>query len=150
VKASVGHVRDLPQKTLGVDLDRDFAPTYVTIPKKQKVVRELRAAAKKARSVIMATDPDREGEAIAWHVAEELELPSERVGRAVFHEVTRPAVLEALQNPTRIDPDKVNAQQARRILDRLVGYQVSPLLWKIFFPSSRGSPPGACRPWPCA
>jgi DNA topoisomerase-1 len=134
VKASVGHVRDLPQKTLGVDLERDFAPTYVTIPKKQKVVRELRAAAKKASSVIMATDPDREGEAIAWHVAEELELPSEQVGRAVFHEVTRPAVLEALQNPTRIDADKVNAQQARRILDRLVGYQVSPLLWKVFFP----------------
>jgi DNA topoisomerase-1 len=134
VKASVGHVRDLPEKTLGVDLDHDFAPTYVTIPKKQKVVRELRAAAKKATSVIMATDPDREGEAIAWHVAEELALPAEVIRRAVFHEVTRSAVLDALKNPTEIDADKVNAQQARRILDRLVGYQVSPLLWKIFFP----------------
>jgi DNA topoisomerase-1 len=134
VKASVGHVRDLPEKTLGVDLERDFAPTYVTIPRKQKVVRELRAAAKKADSVIMATDPDREGEAIAWHVSEELELPRERIGRAVFHEVTRSAVLEALRNPVGIDGDKVNAQQARRILDRLVGYQVSPLLWKVFFP----------------
>jgi DNA topoisomerase-1 len=134
VKASVGHVRDLPQKKLGVDVEADFAPTYETIPKKQKIVRELRAAARKADSVVMATDPDREGEAIAWHVAEELAMPADRIRRAVFHEVTRPAVLEALRNPTVIDSNKVNAQQARRILDRLVGYQVSPLLWKIFYP----------------
>ncbi|HEY7530307.1 MAG TPA: type I DNA topoisomerase [Gemmatimonadota bacterium] len=134
VKASVGHVRDLPQKTLGVDLENDFRPTYETIPRKERIVRELRAAARKADAVVMATDPDREGEAIAWHVAEELGLPEGRVRRAVFHEVTRPAVLEALRNPTVIDPDKVNAQQARRILDRLVGYQVSPLLWKVFYP----------------
>ena len=134
VKASVGHVRDLPQKTLGVDLERDFAPTYETIPKKQKIVRELRAAARKAGAVIMATDPDREGEAIAWHVAEELDVPEERIRRAVFYEITPSAVRQALHNTTVINADKVNAQQARRILDRLVGYQVSPLLWKVFFP----------------
>ena len=134
VKASVGHVRDLPKKTLGVDLENDFRPTYETIPRKERVVRELRAAARKADAVVMATDPDREGEAIAWHVSEELGLPAGRVRRAVFHEVTRSAVLEALRNPTGIDADKVNAQQARRILDRLVGYQVSPLLWKVFYP----------------
>ncbi len=134
MRASVGHVRDLPQKSLGVDVERGFDPTYVTIPKKEKVVRELRAAARKADNVVMATDPDREGEAIAWHVAEELGVPPDRIRRAVFHEITRQAVLEALRNPTTIDSDKVNAQQARRILDRLVGYQVSPMLWKIFYP----------------
>ena len=127
VKASVGHVRDLPKSTLGVDVDHDFAPKYLTIKGKGDVIKELRGAVKSASDVYLATDPDREGEAIAWHLAELLKLP--RPMRIELHEITKEAALAALKNPHPIDMARVNAQQARRILDRLVGYKISPLLW---------------------
>ena len=130
VKASVGHVRDLPAKNIGVDLEHDFEPTYEPLPGKKKVLTELRQAAKGAPTVFLATDLDREGEAIAWHVAEGLKLPDEKVQRVVFNEITPAAIKDAFSHPRAIDMNKVNAQQARRILDRIVGYQVSPLLWK--------------------
>jgi DNA topoisomerase-1 len=129
VKATVGHLRDLPQRELGVDVDQDFAPKYVTIRGKGKTLAELKRAAKSVGAVYLATDPDREGEAIAWHVADQLGSGPE-VRRVLFHEITRDAVREAIQHPTAIDDRKVDAQQARRILDRLVGYKASPLLWK--------------------
>ncbi|MDQ2818375.1 MAG: type I DNA topoisomerase [Candidatus Eremiobacteraeota bacterium] len=128
VMASVGHVRDLPKSRLGVDVDNDFAPSYVTIKGKGDVIKELRAAAKKATHVYLATDPDREGEAIAWHLAELLKLGDRR--RIELHEITKRATEEALKAAGDINLDRVNAQQARRILDRLVGYQISPLLWR--------------------
>jgi DNA topoisomerase-1 len=127
VKASVGHVRDLPKSTLGVDLEHDFAPKYLTIKGKGDVIKELKAAAKGASEVYLATDPDREGEAIAWHLAELLKLDDPK--RIELHEITKDAALHALAEPHRIDMPRVNAQQARRILDRLVGYKISPLLW---------------------
>jgi DNA topoisomerase-1 len=131
VKASVGHVRDLPPKRLGVDLDDSFAPEYVVIRGKAKVLDELRASAKKAAKVYLAPDPDREGEAIAWHIAQELDGPKrDAIYRVLFNEITPRAITAAMQQPGRIDENKVNAQQARRILDRLVGYQISPLLWR--------------------
>ncbi|NJD17894.1 MAG: type I DNA topoisomerase, partial [Gemmatimonadetes bacterium] len=137
VAASVGHVRDLPTKELGVDVANGFEPHYVTIRGKGKILAELKQKAKSSELVILATDPDREGEAIAWHVAEQLGYDrhdGERFRRVQFREITKPAVLEALGNPGHIDMRKVEAQQARRILDRLVGYQVSPLLWKPIRP----------------
>ncbi len=127
VKASVGHVRDLPKSTLGVDVEHDFAPRYLTIKGKGDVIKELRVAVKSATEVYLATDPDREGEAIAWHLAELLKLPDPK--RIELHEITKEAALAALKHPHRIDTNRVNAQQARRILDRLVGYKISPLLW---------------------
>ena len=127
VKASVGHVRDLPKSTLGVDVEHDFAPRYLTIKGKGDVIKELRGAVKGATEVYLATDPDREGEAIAWHLAELLKLPHPK--RIELHEITKEAAMAALRHPTSIDMDRVNAQQARRILDRLVGYKISPLLW---------------------
>ncbi len=127
VKASVGHVRDLPKSTLGVDVEHDFAPRYLTIKGKSDVIKELRSASKSASEVYLATDPDREGEAIAWHLAQLLKLDDPK--RIELHEITKEAALEALRNPHQIDMDRVNAQQARRILDRLVGYKISPLLW---------------------
>ncbi|MDQ6828346.1 MAG: type I DNA topoisomerase [Gemmatimonadota bacterium] len=131
VKATVGHVRDLPQKKLGIDLDDGFEPEYVTIPGKEKVVAELKAAAKDAREVFLATDPDREGEAIAWHVSEQIKRKGGPVPRRVlFHEITKDAVQKAIANAGVIDEKKVEAQQARRVLDRLVGYKASPVLWK--------------------
>ena len=138
VAASVGHVRDLPAKELGVDVEGGFEPRYVTIRGKGKVVSDLKRKAKGVQSVILATDPDREGEAIAYHVAEQLGYrpnePSDRFQRVTFHEITRNAVRDALSQPGPIDMQKVEAQQARRILDRLVGYQVSPFLWKPIKP----------------
>ncbi|MEX0935317.1 MAG: type I DNA topoisomerase [Gemmatimonadota bacterium] len=136
VAASVGHVRDLPRKELGVDVEKGFEPRYVTIHGKAKVLRELRKKARNADLVILATDPDREGEAIAFHVAEQLGLDEspERFQRVEFREVTRAAVTRALESPGVLDMNKVEAQQARRILDRLVGYQVSPFLWKPIRP----------------
>ena len=137
VAASVGHVRDLPDKELGVDVERGFEPRYVTISGKGKVVAELKRKAKGVDTVILATDPDREGEAIAYHVAEQLGYLKEDAGRfrrVQFHEITKNAVQEALRHPGPIDMQKVEAQQARRILDRLVGYQVSPFLWKPIRP----------------
>ena len=136
VEASVGHVRDLPKKELGVDVEDGFEPKYVTIRGKGKVIAELKKAAKKADRVLLATDPDREGEAIAWHVATELGDPSDtdRFQRVTFREITKSAVQEAISRPGVIDMPKVEAQQARRILDRLVGYGVSPFLWKPIRP----------------
>jgi DNA topoisomerase-1 len=131
VKASVGHVKDLPQRRLGIDIANNFAPEYVTIKGKNKILQELRAEAKKADRVFLAPDPDREGEAIAWHIANELpHVPKDQIYRILLHEITQRGITEALQHPGRIDDDKVSAQQARRLLDRLVGYKISPLLWK--------------------
>jgi DNA topoisomerase I len=140
VRASVGHIRDLPERELGVDVEKGFEPKYVTIRGKGKVIQELRLAADTADEVILATDPDREGEAIAYHVAEQLGYDpdgngnADRFRRVLFHEITRDAVRKALEHPVPLDMRKVEAQQARRILDRLVGYQVSPLLWKPIRP----------------
>ncbi|MFQ5536185.1 MAG: type I DNA topoisomerase [Gemmatimonadota bacterium] len=137
VAASVGHVRDLPTKELGVDVEHGFEPKYVTIRGKGKILTELKKKAKDADEIILATDPDREGEAIAYHVADQLgygKHDGERFRRVQFHEITRKAVQEALKHPGAIDLRKVEAQQARRILDRLVGYQVSPMLWKPIRP----------------
>src|SRR3989441_12431624 len=130
VKATVGHVRDLPQRELGVDVENGFTPKYVTIKEKAKTLAEIKKAAKQSERVLIATDPDREGEAIAWHVAETLGNGT-NVRRVLFHEITKDAVRQALANPLEIDQRKVDAQQARRVLDRLVGYKTSPLLWKI-------------------
>jgi DNA topoisomerase-1 len=131
VKASVGHVKDLPPKRLGVDLDDGFTPEYVVIRGKAKVLEELRASASRAEKVYLAPDPDREGEAIAWHIAQELQSKKrDAIYRVLFNEITPRAIAAAMRNPGRIDENKVNAQQARRILDRLVGYQISPLLWR--------------------
>jgi DNA topoisomerase I len=127
VKASVGHIRDLPKSTLGVDVENDFMPRYLTIKGKGEVIKELKTAVKGAGDVYLATDPDREGEAIAWHLAELLKLADPK--RIELHEITKDAALAALKHPHHIDMDRVNAQQARRILDRLVGYKISPLLW---------------------
>src|SRR6185295_13025516 len=126
--ASMGHVRDLPKKNLGVDIEHDFAPTYEPITDRKDVLKRLAAAAKNASVVYLASDPDREGEAIAWHLAEALNLKDAR--RIQFNEITRSAVETALKNPRGIDYERVEAQEARRILDRLVGYKLSPLLWK--------------------
>ena len=130
VKATVGHVRDLPQRELGVDVDQGFTPRYVTIKGKAKTLSEIKKAAKASDRVLIATDPDREGEAIAWHVAEQVGKNAAKVRRVLFHEITKDAVARALEHPVDIDQNKVDAQQARRILDRLVGYKTSPLLWK--------------------
>ncbi|MEE2710742.1 MAG: type I DNA topoisomerase [Gemmatimonadota bacterium] len=130
IKASVGHVRDLPEKGLGVDLNNNFKPEYVTIKGKEKVLKELRRAAKSADQIFLATDPDREGEAIAWHVASQLGKREEAVSRVQFQEITAQAVRSAIETPSPIDEKKVNAQQARRVMDRIIGFQVSPFLWK--------------------
>ncbi|MGH7532275.1 MAG: DNA topoisomerase, partial [Gemmatimonadales bacterium] len=129
VKATVGHLRDLPTRELGVAVEDGFKPKYVTIKGKTKTLAEIKKAAKGAREVFLATDPDREGEAIAWHVADQIgtAVPTHRV---LFQEITKDAVQEAMAHPLAIDEQKVNAQQARRILDRLVGYKASPILWK--------------------
>ena len=129
VKATVGHIRDLPPRKLGVDIENGFAPEYVTIKEKAKTLAEIKRAAKGAERVLLATDPDREGEAIAWHVASQLGNGG-KVRRVLFHEITKDAVSQAIAHPLDIDQKKVDAQQARRILDRLVGYKASPLLWK--------------------
>jgi len=130
VKASMGHIRDLPAKEFGVELDKNFEPTYTIMPGKQKVVTGLKAAAKNCKDVYLATDLDREGEAIAWHLAHILGIPEDRIYRVIFNAITQTAIKEAFANPGRINLDKVMAQQARRILDRIVGYKISPLLWK--------------------
>jgi DNA topoisomerase-1 len=130
VKSSVGHVRDLLKSRLSVDIDNGFEPEYRVPNDKRKTVSELKAAAAKAKEIYLATDPDREGEAIAWHVAESAEMDPERTKRVVFHEITKSAVQAAFKEPREIDMDRVDAQQARRILDRLVGYKLSPLLWR--------------------
>ncbi|SFJ22763.1 type I DNA topoisomerase [Thermoflavimicrobium dichotomicum] len=130
VKASMGHIRDLPKSQLGVDVDNQFEPKYITVRGKGDVLKELRDAKKKVKRVYLAADPDREGEAIAWHLAHSLDLPINEKCRVVFNEITKQAIVEAFKHPRQINMDLVNAQQARRILDRLVGYGISPLLWK--------------------
>lgn len=130
VKASMGHVIDLPKSQLGVDIENDFTPKYITIRGKGDILKDLKKAAKKVDRVYLAADPDREGEAIAWHLAKALGIDEDEKYRVVFNEITKAAIKEAFQNPREIDIDLVNAQQARRVLDRLVGYQISPLLWK--------------------
>jgi len=129
VVASMGHVRDLPKSKLGVDVDGDFQPQYEIIPSRAKVIKELKDAAKSADDIFVATDPDREGEAIGWHLAEELGGKKKKVHRLMFNEITKKAILEAINRPGQIDMKMVDAQQARRVLDRLVGYKISPILW---------------------
>ena len=130
VKASVGHIKDLPKSSLGVDVDAGFAAQYAVIPGKAKVVKELKAAAKGIKNIYLAADPDREGEAICQHLYEELSGRSKNVYRVLFHEITKPAIMDAFENPGRINSNKVDAQFTRRILDRLAGYKISPLLWE--------------------
>ena len=130
VKASMGHLRDLPKSKMGVDLEKDFTPEYIPVRGKEELIKELRTAAKQATTVYLATDPDREGEAISWHLKELLGLPDEKAHRVTFNEITQKVVKDSIQHPRDIDYDLVDAQQARRILDRIVGYQLSPLLWK--------------------
>ena len=131
IKASVGHLKDLPKKKLGVDVDNNFEPEYITIRGKGKILQELKTAAKKVDTIYLAPDPDREGEAIAHHIGNEVaRFTKGKIYRVMFNEITKKAVKEALANPTELNLDRVNAQQARRILDRLVGYKISPILWK--------------------
>ncbi len=138
VKASIGHIKDLPKNNLGVDIENNFTPQYIIIPGKEKIIKELKSEAKKVENIYLATDPDREGEAIAYHIAEEIkknkgqkaEEKKQKIYRITFHEITERAVKEAIKEPKQIDINKVEAQQARRILDRLVGYNLSPFLWK--------------------
>src|SRR5881628_1340464 len=126
----MGHVRDLPKSRLGVDEKKSFKPDYRVLPAKKKVLDELKKAASTAGALYIATDPDREGEAIGWHLAQELGVPKSKTYRILFNEITKRAVLSAFEHPGKIDPKKVDAQQARRVLDRLVGYKLSPLLWE--------------------
>ena len=128
VKASYGHVRDLPKNSLGVDIEKNFEPKYVQLKDSRKAIKELQEAAKKCDRILLATDPDREGEAIGWHVAELLKQTEKPADRVVFNEITKRSVREAARSPRPIDEHLVDAQQARRILDRLVGYKISPLL----------------------
>ena len=130
VTSSFGHIADLPSKELGVDVDGDFTPKYMVPNDKKSLVKDLKSAAKKAEMVWLASDEDREGEAIAWHLAENLKLTEQNTKRIVFHEITKSAILKAIENPRKINYDLVNAQQARRVLDRLVGYELSPVLWR--------------------
>ncbi|MBI5967450.1 MAG: type I DNA topoisomerase [Deltaproteobacteria bacterium] len=129
IKASVGHVKDLPENRLGVDIQNGFTPEYQVIKGKIKVLREIKRAAEGAKSIFLATDPDREGEAIAWHIAEEINQPPTKIHRVLFNEITARSIREAVAKPEKLNRDKYEAQQARRILDRLVGYLISPLLW---------------------
>ncbi|NLY50272.1 MAG: DNA topoisomerase I, partial [Firmicutes bacterium] len=130
VAASMGHVRDLPKSQFGVDIEANYTPKYITIRGKGEILKKLRDAAKKADKVFLAADPDREGEAIAWHLAHILGIPPSSNCRVEFNEITKQAVWESLKNPRTIDQHRVDAQQARRVLDRLVGYNLSPLLWE--------------------
>ncbi|MCL1810254.1 MAG: toprim domain-containing protein, partial [Clostridiales bacterium] len=130
VIASVGHVRDLPKSKLGVDIENNFEPQYISIRGKGDVIKALRKEAKEASRIYLATDPDREGEAISWHLTHILSIAEEKPCRIVFNEITKKAIQNAVKNPRPIDLKLVDAQQARRVLDRLVGYQISPLLWR--------------------
>ncbi len=133
VEASVGHVKNLPKSKIGIDVANGFSPEYETIKGKEEVIERLRAHAERADSVYLATDPDREGEAIAWHIAKEIENRNKKIYRVMFHEITERGITEAMDNPTNINENLVNSQQARRGMDRLVGYKVSPFLWKTVF-----------------
>ena len=130
VMASVGHVRDLPKSTLGVDIENNFKAHYINIRGKGDLIKELKKEAKAASKVLLATDPDREGEAISWHLATALDIPESQIQRVTFNEVTKNVVKASVKQPRGLDMNLVNAQQARRILDRIVGYKLSPFLWK--------------------
>ena len=130
VVASMGHLRDLPKSTLGVDIENGFEPDYRPVKGREDVIETLKKASQKAKTVYLATDPDREGEAISWHLKELLDLPDEKARRVTFNEITKKVVTDSIENPRSIDQDLVDAQQARRILDRIVGYKLSPLLWR--------------------
>ena len=130
VTASMGHIRDLPASQLGIDVEHEYAPQYINIKGKEKIIKELKSEAKKADQVYLATDPDREGEAISWHLAHILGLDVEEPNRVTFGEITKKGVTEGMAHPRTIDMDLFNAQQARRVLDRLVGYKLSPFLWR--------------------
>ncbi|MBU3957029.1 type I DNA topoisomerase [Patescibacteria group bacterium] len=130
IEATMGHIRDLPKKKLGIDVEKDFRPQYLLLPQKKEAIKKIKDESKKAKKIFLATDPDREGESIAFHVAYILKIKKDGVSRIVFHEITKPAIEKALANPKKIDLDLVDAQQARRVLDRLVGYKLSPLLWR--------------------
>ena len=130
VKASVGHIKDLPKNKLGIDVEKDFQADYQVIREKKKIVNELTAAAAKADAIYLGPDPDREGEAIAWHIAEEIHAEKKPIHRVLFYELTQKAIEEALAHPSELNRERYEAQQARRILDRLVGYQISPILWQ--------------------
>ena len=130
VIASMGHIRDLPKSKLGVDVEHDFQPLYTEIKGKEELIQELKDAAQKSDKVYLATDPDREGEAISWHLAELLHLDEHASNRVTFNEITKSGVQAGMAHPRQIDEDLVNAQQARRILDRIVGYKISPFLWR--------------------
>src|SRR6476620_6815736 len=130
VKSSFGHIRDLPKKGMSVDIPNNFTPSYEVNGDKKKVVSELKKAAKEVETVWLASDEDREGEAIAWHLTEVLKLDPKKTKRIVFHEITEPAIKAAIEHPRTVDLQLVDAYQARRILDRIVGYEISPVLWK--------------------
>jgi len=130
VKSSYGHIRDLEKDDMGIDINNNFAPRYKVPDEKQRVVKDLKQFAKKAETVWLASDEDREGESISWHLAQVLGLDVNTTKRIVFHEITKPAINAAVQNPRLIDMNLVNSQQARRVLDRLVGFELSPVLWK--------------------
>ncbi len=130
VVASMGHIRDLPKSKIGVNIENDFEPEYINIRGKGDLIKSLKKEASKAKKVYLATDPDREGEAIAWHLAHILEIDEKSQNRVTFNEITKNAVQEAIKNPRTLDKNLIDAQQARRVLDRIVGYQISPLLWK--------------------
>ncbi|MBQ1930014.1 MAG: hypothetical protein II344_05220 [Bacteroidales bacterium] len=134
VKSSGGHIRDLAKKNLGIDIENNFEPDYEVSADKAKIVSELKSLAKKAETIWLASDEDREGEAIAWHLQQTLKLKEENTKRIVFHEITKDAILNAIKNPRQIDNNLVMAQQARRVLDRLVGFELSPILWKKVAP----------------
>ena len=130
VIASKGHVRDLPKSTLGIDIENEFEPHYINIRGKGDLIKELKKEAKKADRIFLATDPDREGEAISWHLANSLGIAVDKINRITFNEITKSAVKDAIKAPRALDMDLVNAQQTRRIFDRIVGYKLSPFLWK--------------------
>ena len=135
VKSSFGHIRDLEKKDLGIDIEHNFQPKYEISPDKKAIVKELKQLAKEAKTVWLASDEDREGEAISWHLCEVLGLDEEKTSRIVFHEITKPAILDAIEHPRHLDMNLVNAQQARRVLDRLVGFKLSPILWRKVKPA---------------
>src|SRR5688572_9131953 len=130
VKSCFGHIRDLEKAGMGIDIERNFEPRYIVMPDKEKVVSELRSLAKRSDEVWLATDEDREGEAISWHLCEVLGLDPKTTKRIVFHEITKPAIKAAVESPRRLDMNLVMAQQARRVLDRIVGFELSPILWR--------------------
>ncbi|MCL1973258.1 MAG: toprim domain-containing protein, partial [Bacteroidetes bacterium] len=134
VKSSFGHIRDLAKKNLGIDMREGFVPEYEIPQNKEAIVKELKTLAAKSQTVWLASDEDREGEAIAWHLQESLGLDPKNTKRIVFHEITKEAIVHAVENPRSVDMNLVNAQQARRVLDRLVGFEISPILWKKLKP----------------